>query len=189
MKVFLLIISLACVACSSTPSTQYYSLLAPNVDTFEVTEKLPAIGIGPIKLPERLDNIGIVSIQSGNQLQVGLFDVWAGDLEENITSVMADHLSQRLNHNAIWPFPWDNRHRPEWQLRIIFERFSGSLGESVTLQAKWTLLGDNGRKELITKKFITQKQTASASYNDYVSALNEALNELSDTIAKALQTI
>lgn len=174
-------------ACASTPSTQYYTLLAPSVETEPLAIDKSSLGIGPIVLPARLESeTGIVSIREGNQVDLSLYNVWAGDLKENISSVMADHLSQLTKIDKVWPYPWDNRHRPEHQIRLIIERFSGQLNNEVLLRAKWTWLDQAGRRERTTQSVNIRQPVEGPSYNDYVTALNRALNQLTLTIAQYL---
>ncbi len=175
--------------CTSTPSTQYYALLADTSITPPTTPIVSdtfALGIGPIVIPDMLDNIGIISIDKGNKVSVATYDVWAGNLKDNINQVLADNIANLLGADSVWAYPWDNRNRPKTQLRIIFERFIGEKNKSITLQAKWTLLTNYGRKELKTQKSIITLPVKGDSYSDYTHALNQALNELSKELTEEI---
>jgi len=188
--ILFIIFSLTISACSSTPNTEYYSLLAQTKDHQNIssnnTDQNNSIGIGPLVIPDMLNNFGIISIKNGNQLSLAIYDLWAGNLKNNITQVLADNISSQLDNERVWPFPWDNRNRPKLQVRIILERFMGELGGQVTLQAKWTLLDEYGRKELQTNKSAFSQATTSDSYADYVAALNRTLHQLSQEITLSI---
>lgn len=179
-------------ACTSIPETRYYTLVA-NTDAQALINTRPSwlnnqdsIGIGPIVIPNNLENVSVVSTEDNNRLLINPYQLWAGNLKANINQVLADNLSTLLNIDGVWAFPWDNRNRPVQQVRIVFERFVGVRGQSVTLQAKWTLLNEYGKNEKQTTKTLITKNLASDSYLDYVQALNQALDELSVLIAQGL---
>lgn len=185
----LLGMALTAISCSSVPKEQYYTLVADKAQpTLELIQSFndDSIGIGPIVIPNSLENFSVVSIENNNQTIISLFHLWAGNLKTNINQVLADNISTALNMDSVWAFPWDNRNRPKFQVRVAFENFMGTRGDSVTLQAKWTLLDDYGRKEIKTGKTIITQTLASESYLDYVQALNLALNQFSLTIATEL---
>ena len=47
------------------------------------------LGIGPIKIPERLDRPGIVTRSSLNRLEIAEFDRWGGSLQLRLLSARA----------------------------------------------------------------------------------------------------
>ncbi len=181
----LLVLVLVSGCASNSIPTRYYSLtpLEPAAATGDGIAETISLGVGPLQLPEMLDRRGIVSFRKGNELSIATYNIWAGDLQEAILRVLTDNMSSQLGNDRIWSFPWDNRNRPEYQLRIVIEEFSGQLRESVTLRAKWSLLGEHGRKELLTRRSSHQQRVSGKGYRDYVGALNGALNEFSQALA------
>ncbi len=186
------ILVLLTTSCSSVPETQYYTLVAENNVsrlTPSTNNKAVNIGIGPLVIPNILDNFSIISIEKNNQISLSAYHLWGGNLKDNINQVLADNISNHLGINGVWPFPWDNRNRPELQVRIVFERFIGERGKNIILQAKWTILTDNGRKELMTHKYQNNKPLQDDSYLTYVKSLNEALNDFALEISQKLNVI
>ncbi len=179
-------------SCTSVPETQYYTLVAENnVSNIAptTTNKAVNIGVGPLVIPNILDNFSIISIEKNNQISLSAYHLWGGNLKDNINQVLADNISNYLGINGVWPFPWDNRNRPELQVRIVFERFIGERGKNIILQAKWTILTDNGRKELMTHKYRNKKSLQDDSYLTYVKGLNTTLNEFSLEVSQKLNTV
>lgn len=185
----LVLISLMTIGGCSGPTykTTYYTLVADGSG-----DKAPlpteahytaSLGVGPLQLPEMLDHPGIVSQKGAQQVLVAPYDVWAGDLKQAMTRVLADNLSTYLGSDNVWPFPWDNRIRPEQQLSILVEHFSGERGGDVELQGKWRLLTDQGQRVSQSGKVKLRTETKSSSYSDYVSAMNELLNQMAEHIA------
>lgn len=169
---------------SSGPKTQYYSLFAnKTTEVHEIRDKAISIGIGPIELPEYIDHPGIVSTTGSNRLIVSGYNAWAGDLKENISRVMASNLSAAFELDQVWAFPWNNRIKPDYRIRLVFEEYSGVKGGDIKVVVRWTLLNKTGKSRLLAEKESIVKTTQSNSYNDYVAALNSALDELSNSIA------
>lgn len=186
----LLMLILLLGGCSSSgPKTEYYSLFpSANMNVFALSDKNISIGAGPVELPEYVEHPGIVSVSTSNRVIVSGYNAWAGDLNENIARVFATNLSKDLDIDQVWAFPWDNRIKPDYQIRLVFEDFSGVKGGEVQVLVRWTLLNKTGNKSLLAGKEKIQKTTQSGSYNDYVAALNEALNELSQQLAGTIST-
>jgi len=194
--IFISLIVLICAACSSVPTTQYYTLVAD--DKIDITENQSrpkilkandSIGIGPLVIPNSLENFSVISTENNNNMVINPYHLWAGNLKANINQVLADNISRSLSIDNVWAFPWDNRNRPKLQVRIVFEQFVGERGKSVTLQSKWTLLDDYGKKEIKTEKTVITESLQSTSYLEYVQALNKSLNKLSLLIAKEIEKL
>ncbi|TVZ37528.1 hypothetical protein P886_1869 [Alteromonadaceae bacterium 2753L.S.0a.02] len=177
---------------SSGPKTQFYSLF-PNVEPDAATvisgEQL-SFGIGPVVLPEYLDNTALVSRSSAQQLQVSGVHAWGGDLSSTVSRVMAANLATLWQQDAVWAFPWDTRARPIYQVRIVFEEFSGERGGEAVLKARWVLFGDGGKQEISVGSSQFSEQTQDNSPQAYVAALNLLLkNFCNDLAVKIKKTI
>ncbi|MFT6390231.1 MAG: putative lipoprotein YmbA [Cellvibrionaceae bacterium] len=191
--IFLIVIVVVSIACSRVPTTRYYTLVSddsiPNASDNNSDDSGFSIGIGPLVIPNSLENFSVISIENNNNMIINLYYLWAGNLKSNINQVVADNISRALNIDSVWAFPWDNRNRPKIQIRIVFEQFMGELGKSVTVQAKWTMLADYGKKEIKTEKTVITESLSSSDYLSYVQALNIALNKLSLIIAAKLSEL
>ncbi|WP_045855906.1 PqiC family protein [Teredinibacter purpureus] len=181
---------IAClVGCvSNTPQTSYYSLFAAKAEELPLTESAPArnisIGIGPMRLPEFMDNPAIVSLTSSQQIKVSGYHAWGGDLKSSIGRAMSTNLSALWQHDGVVAFPWDSRTRPEYQVRIVFGEFSGVRGGDVRISASWLLI-DTAKGEVVKHgREVIVRASASASVNDYIKALNELVTAFSITLAE-----
>ncbi|MFT5082311.1 MAG: putative lipoprotein YmbA [Lentisphaeria bacterium] len=174
---------------SSGPATKHYSLFAaePSAENMHaLANKKISLGIGPIILPEYLQNPAIVSLTPSQQVRVSGYHAWAGDLNEALLRVLAADVSTHLQLDGVWAFPWDNRVRPDYQVRIVVEHFSGIRGQDVVLTAKWTLLNKVGDELLLTGREQLSRTTRSGGVDDYVGAMNVLINEAAYSIAEKL---
>ncbi|WP_086932161.1 PqiC family protein [Agarilytica rhodophyticola] len=188
------------ISCASEAPTFYYTLrpIAPNISKSYTSETLStektditsnistSVGIGPITFPEWLDQTAVVSYQKNNVLKVPYYQVWAGDLEPMILNVLAANISSMTGQQKVLPFPWDNRHRPHYQIRIHIEEFAGTLGEQARLQVKWTLLADQGKTEKLSRAEVLNINLDDPQYDTYVRALNTLINDFSQQLAEEL---
>lgn len=176
---------------SSGPKTTFYSLFpkAEQPGQFALNQSTISVGVGPVSMPEFLDNLGIVSTSGNQVVRVSGYHAWAGDLKSSITRVIALDLSRHFDIDDVWPFPWDTRTRPDVQLRISIDEFYGRRGGDVTLSARWVLLTKRARKELGVDRITLTRTTANDSVETYVAALNDVLGEFTQRMAAQVQPL
>ncbi|WP_185233260.1 PqiC family protein [Teredinibacter franksiae] len=183
-SLILLMLLTACV--SSGPKTQYYTLytqVQPETHTPLVGDKL-SFGIGPIILPEYLDHPAVVSRTQTQQIRVSGTYAWGGNLKATVGRVLASNLSEYWQQDSVWAFPWDNRARPEYQIRIVFDDFAGVRGGTVSVNARWMLFEQGGKKEIAVGTIQLSGETTDESVEAYVKSLNSLLNAFSVELAK-----
>lgn len=161
-------------SCASQPPTYFYDLTPQATVTENKIDDKITLGVGPITLPQLLDRPGIVSRHSETGVNVASFHIWAGELEPTFTRVLANSIATNLQHQAVWASPWDNRFRPEYQLRVFVDRFSGEINGQVELSLSWSLLGEYGQTVMSTHRYRGSVESGEG-YQGYVDALNELL--------------
>ena len=183
----LLMLAGVCAACvSSGPATNYFSLFAIKQtpeETQELADKSLSFGVGPIIIPEYMDNPSIVSVTKQQAVKVSGQNAWAGDLKVAMGRVLADNLSQYWQLDKVSAFPWDNRLRPSYQIRLAFDEFGGERGGEVRLRVAWSLMNKRGDKLHLSKRAGFAATTTDPSAESYVAALNQLLNQLSAELA------
>lgn len=208
-RVFAGLLVLICSGCTISPKTHFYTLtgiahnrVATDGASAESVQSVKAAGnqiyapvalgtshtygIGPLFLPEALTQPGVVTHREGQSVNLSLYNIWAGNLRDAVTRVVASNISELTGIDAVWPFPWDNRNRPSRQIRIVFEQFAGELGGTVMLKAKWALTEQNGEKVLIQRRIVLTEQAEGEGYGPYVDSLNTLVNRLSADMVKAI---
>lgn len=191
MRLLIVFFLLGSASCTMSPVTHFYTLSGLNDVDLTQPPLFPAnpldnYGIGPIFLPEALDQPGIVAQKEGQKVSLSLYNIWAGNLKDGVTRTLASNISELTGVDGVWPFPWDNRNRPNRQVRVVFEQLSGQIEGTVTLKAKWVLTEQNGEKVLLHKRVVFKKDVKTAGYAGYVDTLNDLISELSSDIASEL---
>ena len=202
------LLSLALGACSGTPPTRFYVLSAIAEQAPAVPGKGPAIGIGPITLPQYLNRPQIVTRVSGNQLSVAEFDQWGGDLNDNMARTLAANLGSLLQTDRVSLFPWKDETPIDDQVTIDVEHFEQDVDGSSLLTAYWSIVDPkNGKVKLMRRSSYRDTGGAAASgtsaaaaaassgtsqgggahpYNAVVAAMSRNLEALSRDIATAI---
>ncbi len=181
-------------ACTGTtkPSNFYVLSALPESETAVKgvgNENALAIGIGPITLPIYLDRFQIVTRISRNELKMDEFNRWAEPLKENFFRVLAENLSFLLNTVDVRLYSRRISTPVSFQVTIDVSRFDVTSDGKALLIAYWAVLGEDGRKILLKKKSILRTDAVSMDYRDIVAAQNQALSELSRTIAAEIKKL
>jgi len=202
------LLSLAVGSCSTTPPTRFYVLSAISDQPPSAPGKGPAIGIGPITLPQYLNRPQIVTRVSGNQLAVAEFDQWGGDLNDNMARTLAANLSSLLQTDRVSLFPWKDETPIDDQVTIDVEHFEQDVDGSSLLTAYWSIVDAKTGKVKVMRR-SSYRDTGGAAetgaaapdegagggasqgggahpYNAVVAAMSRNLGALSHDIATAI---
>ena len=146
-----------------------------------------SICVGPVLVPRYLDRLPVCVRDSAHEVTYAEFHRWAEPLEDGITRVLVENLSQLLGTARIDVFPWKTPAPADYQLRIMLVRFDGAPGGQAVLKARWSLAVE-GRETPVFETISTLVEpVASGSYTALVEAQNRALERLSREIATAIQ--
>lgn len=207
-----LVMLMALVGCSSSAvKTQYYTLHPQNglvglsqeeaqineqqeaqtnvpantqADALLNPEKIDgSLGIGPVNLPEAIQQPSIVSYGEQNRLLVASGHLWSGDLKRSLSRVLAADIGRLLNKTDVWTYPWDMQPRPQHRIAVDIQTLGGTLGDTAVLRARWTLSSGSSRQMLGVEQIELQTGAGDGSHNDYVAAINQLANQLSAAIA------
>jgi len=175
------------VGCSSSPTSHHY-LLSPVTADSKVTsgEFCPAIGVGPVTLPDYVNRTQIVTRTSANELALGYLDLWAEPLTESVPRMIAENLSRLLCTKEIVFFPWRPSRVPDIRVEAEVLTMDGTLGGSVSLDVWWSVASGDTR---IVRKATYAQAAAGQSYDALVQAHSLALGALSRDIAGVIAQI
>ena len=184
---WLLVLSLILMGCGSSPPNNYYVLSAQefpaeNGDT-------PAIGVGPIEVPEYLMRQNLVYNHDDNTLHVFSVDLWGEPLVDGIQRVMALNLSGLLKTQNMRFFPWNPQRAPDYAVKVNLLQLDANKDEAM-MKAEWLVYRPtNG--EAVTRR-ISQLKTplpSGASEPEQVAeAYSKLLLQLSEIIAANIRT-
>lgn len=106
-------------ACSTSPPSRYY-LLNAGVEPRGLGDT-PAVGIGPVEIPEYLNRNALVYSESGNRLHVASSERWGEPLAAGIQRVLGTNLAAQLGTQNLQTYPWSPGQTPDFgvTLRIV----------------------------------------------------------------------
>ncbi|MBM9538756.1 PqiC family protein [Desulfobulbus alkaliphilus] len=186
---FLYLAALCFSGCSATRSQPADFYLLSSQPLPQLAERDGLVGVLPVRVPDYLDRPQIVTRTGKNTLDLNEFNRWAEPLRMNITSVLVQNLSHLLGTDAIINTNQNFGHPLRFQVGVEVQRFDGELGGTVILSGRWSIHSDDRKQTVVGRGFSFHEQTRSASYEDYVVALSQAIDELSRVIAEELERI
>lgn len=176
------LVALLVLGCLSprTDLTRYF-LLAPTATPSGSTSE-PPVGLGPVTLPDYLDQTRI-AIPRGD-LEMGyLPDArWAERLGPMLRRSLAASLAERTGRLVV-PYPWRPDHAPAVTAVIAITRFDVG-PQSAALQAEWEV---RQGPALLRGKAAIEEPTRDTTVVERVAALNRTVARLSDQLAAALR--
>ena len=98
-----------------------------------------SIAVGPITLPEVVDRPQFVLRAGPNEVTVVELHRWAGSLKSEIPRIIADNLAADLNVKRVAAYPQNAGDNADYRVLVDIQRFDSTMGESVTIDALWTV--------------------------------------------------
>ena len=191
----LLLAPLALAGCGTDKPTRLYKL-SPVAENAEGTSpRGVAIGVGPITLPKYLDRPQIVTRVAANSLDQANLDQWGGDLNDNITRVVATNLSNLLATDRISFYPWKDGAPLDYQVTMDISRFEQDKDGNAVLNVFWSIINPkDGTVLLMRRSSYSQSAGEPASsqsdnprpFDAQAAAMSRDLALLSNDIATAI---
>jgi uncharacterized lipoprotein YmbA len=145
-------------ACSSTPKTSYYTLSAAPLPSAAATSSGTSVMVGPVSLPDSLDQPLLVVQRGNNQVSMSEYHRWAGSLKGDIGRVIAVNLAHDLGTARVWSYAQSTQTNADYQVLIDVQSFDAKLGDAVELDVLWTILPAAAK----TESTVTPGKTTSA---------------------------
>jgi hypothetical protein len=190
---FILLMQAGCLGPVTNKPTQFYELSslyshqpapAPVADLSQTT-----IGVGPVRIPKKLDRPQIVTRVNPNEIQLNEFKNWGDPLAAGFSRVLAENLSLLLNTERVAIFPWMQAVRTNYQVTVDVTDFIGTAGSKVQLRAWWTIFGDNGRTLLAKRYFYSTEPVSGDDITALVQAQSRTVETLSRKIAATIKEL
>ncbi|KND59074.1 hypothetical protein BVER_02599 [Candidatus Burkholderia verschuerenii] len=174
-------------ACGGSPRPSFYTLspdasleAAPNTTPLRVT-------VGPVTVPELVDKPQIVTRREPNEVNINEFARWGEPLKENIARTLAADLSRLLGSDNVSVYPQGADVKP-YQVRVDVMRFESVPGDSVTLDALWTVRSADGASRF-DGHTVAHETAEGAGFDAIAAAHSRALAQMSRQIAGAIGTM
>jgi len=182
-----------CLRPGKSKPTRFYvlsSLHSAEAGSAPVADlKNIAIGVGPVRIPGKLDRTQIVTRTAQNEIRLAEFAEWGDPLGAGFTRVLAENLSVMLNTENIAIFPWLKATRTDYQVTVDVADFIGIPGGEVRLRAWWTVFGENGRTELLKRYTNLAEPVAGDDIAAMVKTQSHTVEALSRQIAEAIKAL
>lgn len=188
VAVFLTITAL--IGCGSSPRETYHTLsagAAMDGATPASSESAYSIAVGPITLPEVVDRPQLVLRIGPNEVTFVELHRWAGPLKSEIPRVIADNLAAYLNVRQVAAYPQSAGDNAEYRVLVDVQRFDSTLGESVTIDALWTIKRQSDGASRTGRS--TARESSGGNYDAMVAAHSRALATVSREIAEAIRSL
>ena len=190
----ILICWLALAGCLGGPSapTNFY-LLSPLSPSQAGTSAATAegsirIGLATVVVPEYLNRNEIVVNLDDTVYRLAEFNQWAEPLNDNLTRVLEENLTNLLRADLIDVFLASDSSIPaDYRLEVDVLRLDGNLGDQATLVAQWALLGAEEDELILMRRSEYQEPAAENTYKGLVLAKSRTIEKLSRDIAAAIQ--
>lgn len=131
----LLFLSSSCSFTSSSTGRSYYLLSAAGSAP---TRSGIGIGVGPVGLaPFLRERPNLLFQTTPNRLEFSEEHLWAGDLEDDFSRVLATNLGRRLGTGNVKVYPWQKESELTYQVTVDVIRFQGTPDGETILEANW----------------------------------------------------
>jgi hypothetical protein len=107
---------------------------------------------------------------------------WTGDIEHDISRVIAENVSALLGTERVAVFPWGRMLSPDYRIVLDIQEFDGVRGGDTGLKVRWAVSDGEGRNLLTVKKSLVKHPTGGDTYEALVRAQSETLALLSREI-------
>jgi uncharacterized lipoprotein YmbA len=180
----LVLLQAGCLGPGINPPTRFYvlrSLAEMETVPSPVAELSDvAIGVGPIRIPGKLDRPQIIVRATRNEVRLVELAEWGDPLAAGFARALGENLALLLKTEKVSIFPWLKATRRDYQVTVDVIDFIGAPGEDARLRVWWSVFGNNGKIEL-TKRYARFEESVAG---DDIAALVEAQSRLVATLSR-----
>jgi uncharacterized lipoprotein YmbA len=185
---FLLLSLIGCIG-GSTPPSQFY-LLEPisdeGINPASGAIK-PVVSLGPVRVPHYVDRPQIVRASGRNTYQLSELNRWAESLQDNISRVLTQNLSQLANVDAVLANGSSRARQAQLRVAVNILEFHVDPAGQAGLMAQWLIM--RGEKVSLNRKVSYKAPASTTDYPAMVTALNDCLNRMSRELADSLRQV
>ena len=178
------LVATACFGPKSDPTT--FWVLTPQAPPAAATGAPgPAIGIGPVTLPEYLGRPQLVSRVDEHQVLVDEFSRWAEPLDDMLADALAEQILAEVRPVSLVRYPWRGNQIPDLSVKVQVSRFEPRASGEVLLQATWQVLDKEGKQ--LSSHASEHRVPAGPSVKEAVAAMSQAAGQLAKEISGVLR--
>jgi len=186
----------------TSPKTTYYTLNADPIPLALAGAKNTRVMVGPVSLPELIDQPQMVVLDGDNQVQVYEYNRWAGSLKSDVGRVIAANLARDLGTSNVWSFTQSTQTNFDYQILVDVQNLQSKPDDSVLVDVLWTIKPANAKNKPIEKnenadsglkpnslmgRFLVREPVTGSGINALVEAQTRAFVKVSHEIAQAVK--
>lgn len=163
-------------------ATQRYAAVRPAS-----AQEAPIVAVASVKLPEYLNQNGIVTRDGNNEITRADFHIWAGPLSEEIARTIAENIAVMLPSDRVTLNAGRRSIPVDYTIDVeivTFERDAAA--KKVDLVATWVIFRGDERSMLAMRRSRFSKPMSGSDYKDTVAAMSEALAALCEEITTTI---
>jgi hypothetical protein len=172
--------------CSRSPRVAFYTLNAAAT-AGAAAPAIDSVAIGPITIPEVLDQPLLVVRTAANRVDILEIHRWAAPLRSEIPRIIAEDLTILLKPARVSTYPQNAGMDADYRILVDIQRFEMTAGEMVALDALWSVRRTGGDAQKKTGRTVVNEPAGAAGYDALVAAQSRALAAVSRDLAQALR--
>jgi hypothetical protein len=181
-----LLLGFSVVGCSTSPKPTYYTLSSPAIPVEQKSNKLRVM-VGPIALPDALDQPRLVVQTNGTEVKLHDYHRWAGSLKNDIARVVGARLAIDLGISNVWSFSQSTQTDFDYQVLINVQSLESKQDDRVLLDMLWTVRPKDPKKEPMMGRSVVRETVSGSNIESIVAAQSRAFALASADIAKAIR--
>ena len=181
------LISALCLwGCGTDKSSRFYTLIpAGSAGNPSLAGPPLYIAISSVGIPDYLDRPQIVTRDGKDELKIAEFDRWAGELQNDITRVLAETLASSFPGYRVFILTGRHAMPADYSITVQVARFDPAPGQGVWLKAQWTVLEKESDKIVSYGESSLTEPLPDSSYQTIVTAMSRAVDRLGREIGAA----
>jgi uncharacterized lipoprotein YmbA len=185
------VLSAMLAGCGGTSAEPHFYTLSMSgtilPHTTDASLKGIRIAVGPVTVPQTVDRPELVVRVSANEIALAEQHRWAQPLRNEIARAIAENLEQLLAGSQVVSYPTLASRKVDYRVVLDLQRFDSILGQTVTVDALWSISDEAGGGETVSGRSLTQEPTRAPSYQALVAAHTAALAKISAEIAETMK--
>jgi uncharacterized protein len=178
-----------CTLFESAPVRYYVLSAAPPVGATSSPSAGPIFAVAPVRIPQYLSQRWIVTKMGETEIKLAENDQWGAPLADDIGSVLSQNLTVMIPSDRIVQLPVSAAVPVSYEIRVEIVSFERQPDGTVNLVARWTVVGDGGRRLLTMNRCAFSTSDVSNDYPSITRAMSALLADLSRQIASSVQRL
>lgn len=171
--------------CAASPSPKFYALSAVQMKVPPSDSRAIAVSIGPVTVPELVDQPKIVTMLDANRVSIDEYARWAEPLKRGIARVLVADLTQSLPGAIVSAYPM-HADNDAYRVSVDVQDFESSAAGATTLAVNWSVHAA-GREQPLRGRSVVHETATGPGDDGLVKAYSRALASVATDIAAAVR--